>query len=338
MKTPSLARRATVLAALPLLALGTFGMLGAFGVAPAAAATYPDKPLRLVVGFPPGQATDLVARAAAKKLQEALGQPVIVDNKPGAAGIIGSELVAKAAPDGYTLLVGSSGTMAINPSLYSKLPYHPLRDFQPVSLLSVVPLFLAVNPAFPAQTAADLVKLAKASPGKITYGSAGSGVTSHLTMELFKNAQGIDITHVPYKGSPAAVTDLIGGQVNAMIDTGPALLPHMKTGKVRVLAVASKSRNPAAPNVPTIAEAGLGNFEAPAWIGLAAPKGTPKEVIDALQKALNSAWRDAADVRDQLNALGAEPAVMTPEEFTRYIQAEMEKWALAVKLSGAKVD
>jgi tripartite-type tricarboxylate transporter receptor subunit TctC len=294
--------------------------------------------IRLIVGFPAGQATDVIARLAARKMQETLGQSVVVENKPGAAGIIGSEFVAKAAPDGYTLLVGSSGTMAINPSLYSKLPYHPLRDFQPVSLLSTVPLFLAVNPAFPAQTAGDLVKLAKATPGKITYGSAGSGVTSHLTMELFKHTQGIDLTHVPYKGSPAAVTDLIGGQVNAMIDTGPALLPHMRSGKVRVLAVASRQRNAAAPQVPTMAEAGLGAFEAPAWVGLAAPKGTPKEVMAALHKVFVSNWRDAADVREQLTGLGAEPAEQTPEDFAKFIQSEMDKWAVAVRVSGAKVD
>jgi tripartite-type tricarboxylate transporter receptor subunit TctC len=314
-----------------LLALGV--ALGAS----AAQAAYPDRPIRLVVGFPPGQATDLVARAFGLKLQQTLGQPVIVDNRAGAAGIIASELVSKATPDGYTLLIGSSGTMAINPSLYSKLPYHPLRDFQPVSLLAVVPLFLAVNPQFPAQTAADLVKLAKAEPGKIDYGSAGSGVTSHLTMELFKQAQGIDMNHVPYKGSPPAVTDLMGGQVKVMFDTGPALLPHMRAGKVRVLATASKTRNAAAPDVPTMAEAGLGNFEAPAWVGLAAPKGVPKEVIDALQKVLPG-WRDAADVREQLNGVGAEPVAMSAEEFARYIQSEMDKWAVAVKISGAKAD
>lgn len=318
--------------------LGALGLGLVLATSVLAQGAYPSRPIRLIVGFPAGQATDVIARTAARKLQEALGQSVVVENKPGAAGIIGSEFVSKAAPDGYTLLVGSSGTMAINPSLYSKLPYHPLRDFQPVTLMSTVPLFLAVNPGFAAQTAGDLVKLAKASPGKITYGSAGSGVTSHLTMELFKHTQGIDLTHVPYKGSPAAVTDLIGGQVDAMIDTGPALLPHMRTGKVRVLAVASRQRNAAAPQVPTMAEAGLGNFEAPAWVGLAAPKGTPKEVIAVLSKAFVTHWRDAPDVREQLNGLGAEPAEQTPEEFARFIQAEMDKWAVAVRVSGAKVD
>ncbi|MCY7319358.1 MAG: tripartite tricarboxylate transporter substrate binding protein [Ramlibacter sp.] len=313
-------------------------ILFALVAAGGAQAAYPDKPIRLVVGFPPGQATDIIARAAARKLQEVLGQSVIVDNKAGAAGIIGSETVAKAPPDGYTLLVSSSGPLAINPSLYSKLSYSPVRDFEPVTLLAVVPLFLAVNPAFSAQTASDIVKLAKASPGKINYGSGGSGITSHLAMELLKHSQGIELTHVPYKGSPAAITDLIGGQVQLMFDTGPALLPHMRNGKLRILAVGSRNRNPAAPNVPTMAEAGLGNFEAPAWIGLVAPKGTPRDIVDTLNKALQAAWRDAPEVKEQMTLLGAEATSMTTAEFGRYIQSEMEKWALAVKLSGAKVD
>jgi tripartite-type tricarboxylate transporter receptor subunit TctC len=312
--------------------------LGLCAMSATALSAYPEKPIRVIVGFPPGQATDMIARIAAKKLQDALGQPVVVENKPGAAGIIGSEMVAKADPDGYTLLVGSSGTMAINPSLYSKLSYDPLKDFEPVSLLSVVPLFLAVNPSVPAKSATDLVKLAKASPGVLNYGSGGSGVTSHLTMELLKNEQKMNLTHVPYKGSPAAVTDLIGGQTSAMIDTGPALLPHMRSGKLRVLAVASEKRNAAAPDVPTMEEAGLGRFVAPAWVGLSAPKGTPKEVVDTLHKALANNWRTAPDVNEQLNAVGAEAEVMTPAEFRQYIQSEIDKWAVAVKLSGAKVD
>jgi len=319
-------------------AAGALAALALSGVCSGAFAAYPEKTIRIVVGFPAGQATDIIARIAAKKLQEALQQPVFVDNKPGAAGIIGSEAVAKANPDGYTLLVGSSGTMAINISLYSKLPYHPLKDFVPISELAVVPLFLASNPSFVAQTAGDLVREAKAHPGKLNYASSGSGVTSHLTMELFKHAQGINMVHVPYKGSPAAVTDLIGGQVPVMIDTGAALIPHYRSGKLRLLAVASKSRNPAVPNVPTMAEAGLGNFEAPAWIGIAAPKGTPKEIIETLHKALSSNWLDSPEVRDQLTSLGAEPILSRPEEFARYIQSEIDKWAVAVKLSGARVD
>lgn len=307
-----------------------------FGVSVHAA--YPDKPIRIVVGFPAGQATDVIARLVAKQLQDSLGQPVIVENKPGASGIIGSEMVAKAPADGYTLLVGSSGTMAINTSLYSKLPYHPLKDFEPISVLSVVPLFLAVNPKFPAQTAEGLIKAAQANPGKINYGSGGSGVTSHLTMELLKYEQGVDMTHVPYKGSPAAVTDLIGGQINAMIDTGAALLPHMRTGKLKILAVASEERNTAAPDVPTMKEAGLGNFVAPAWIAMAAPKGTPKEVINKLHQVLANNWVNNESIKKQLESMGAEPDVMDPTEFSKFIQSEIDKWAIAVKVSGARVD
>jgi tripartite-type tricarboxylate transporter receptor subunit TctC len=315
-------------------------------VAGGAQAAYPDRPIRLVVGFPPGQATDIIARAAAKKLQEVLGQPVIVDNKAGAAGIIGSEIVAKAPPDGYTLLVSSSGPLAINPSLYSKLSYNPVKDYEPVTLLAIVPLFLAVNPAFPAQTAADLVRLAKASPGKINYGSGGSGITSHLAMELLKHSQGIDMTHVPYKGSPAAITDLIGGQVQVMFDTGPALLPHMRNGRLRILAAdqvgdgrrAALVRHMGHVDALRVLEQFHGNFEAPAWIGLVVPKGTPREIVETLNKALQAAWRDAPEVKEQMALLGAEATSMSTAEFGRYIQSEMEKWALAVKLSGAKVD
>lgn len=300
-------------------------------------AAYPDRPIRVVVGFPPGQATDLVARIMAKKLGDVLQQSVFVENKPGASGIIGTEQVMKAAPDGYTLLVGSSGTLAINPSLYSKLPYKPLTDLVPISQIANVPLFLAVTKDFPAQTAAEFVREVKANPGKLSYGSAGSGVTSHLTMELLKQQLGLFILHVPYKGSPAAVTDLIGGQVQAMVDTGPALLQHHRSGKIRVLAVASRNRNDAAPQIPTMAEAGVGTFEAPAWLALMAPKGTPKEVVDTLYAALTKVWRDA-DVKEQLNHLGSEPMLTRPEELARHIDEEIKRWAVAVKVSGAQVD
>jgi tripartite-type tricarboxylate transporter receptor subunit TctC len=303
----------------------------------AASAAYPDRPIRIVVGFPPGQATDLVARIMARKLQDVLAQPVFVENKPGASGIIGTEQVVKAAPDGYTLLMGSSGTLAINPSLYSKLSYKPLADLTPISQIANVPLFLAVNKDFPAHNASEFVSLVKAQPGKLSYGSAGSGVTSHLTMELLKQQLGLFIVHVPYKGSPAAVTDLISGQVQAMVDTGPALLQHHRGGKIRVLAVASANRNDAARDVPTMAEAGVGKFEAPAWLALMAPKGTPKEVVDTLYAALAKVWREP-DVKEQLAAIGSEPLLTRPDELARHIDEEIKRWAVAVKVSGARVD
>jgi len=311
--------------------------LGLGAIAPAMAADYPSKPLRIVVGFPPGQATDIIARLVAKKLEEGLKQPVVVENKPGAGGIIGTEQVIRAEPDGYTLLVSSSGPLAINPSLYKNISYDPLRDLASISEIAVVPLFLAVTNNSKAKTAADLVKMAKAQPGKLNYASGGSGVTSHLTMELFKHAQQFDMQHVPYKGSPAAVTDLIGGQVEAMIDTGPALIGNAQSGKLRLLAVASEKRNAAVPDVPTMAEAGMGDFVAPAWISIMAPAKTPKPVIDKLYATLQKVWAEP-DVTKTLNALGAEPILKTPDETRAYVQAEITKWAEAVKLSGARVD
>lgn len=325
MKARFLLLRRTLVAAL-LLFLGQY-----------AVAAFPDRPIRIVVGFPPGQATDVVARLAARKLQDVLQQPVIVDNKPGAAGILGAQEVMKAATDGYTLLATSSGPLAVNPSLYSKLPYDPVRDFAPVAELTVLPLFFAVNPSSPAHTIQDFIKLAKSQPGKLNYASAGSGVTSHLAMELFKNASGTFLTHIPYKGSPPAVTDLIGGQVDAMIDTGPAIVPHAKSGKLRVLAVTSARRSPAMPEVPTLAEAGIKDFEATAWVALMAPKGTPPDVVRALNKALASVWLDP-DVKAAVAAIGGEAVVSTPEALGKKLASEIRRWAVAVKASGAKVD
>src|SRR5688572_24527033 len=215
-----------------------------------ASAAYPEKPIRLIAPFPPGNATDAVARALARKLELSLKQPVIVDNRPGAGGSIGTEAAVKAPPDGYTLLVGSSGTLAINPGLYSKLSYHPVRDFEPIAQLAVVPLFLAVTNSLPAHTAAEFVRVAKSKPGSISYGSNGNGTTTHIMMEAFRHAQGIDVVHVPYKGSGPAMIDLVGGQIQAAFDTGTTLLPLARDGKLRILAVASKTRNAAAPDIP----------------------------------------------------------------------------------------
>jgi tripartite-type tricarboxylate transporter receptor subunit TctC len=316
-------RRAAIAA---LLVLGT-----------AAQAAYPERPIRLVVGFPPGQATDVVARLAAKKLQDVLKQPVIVDNKPGAAGIVGAQEVMKSPADGYTLLVSSSGPLAVNPSLYSKLPYDPQKDFMPIAELTVLPLFFAVHPTSPAKSIADIIQQAKSRPGKLNYASAGNGVTSHLAMELFKHQSGVFMTHIPYRGSPPAVTDLIGGQVDAMIDTGPAIVPHAKSGKLRILAVTTRTRSPAVPEVPTMHEAGVKDFEATAWVAIMAPKGTPPEVVRALHKALSEVWLDA-DVKASVAAIGGEAVLGTPEQLQAKLASELKRWALAVKVSGAKVD
>ncbi len=302
-----------------------------------ASAAYPEKPIRIIVGFPAGQATDIIARLVAKKLEASLKQPVVVENKPGASGIIGTSDVIRAIPDGYTLLVSSSGPLAINPSLYSKLAYDVMRDLKPVSQVSEVPLFLAVNPKMPFKTAKEFVDYVHANPGKIDYGSAGNGVTSHLAMELLKHELDLKINHIPYKGSPAAVTDMIGGHVSAMVDTGPALLPSAQKGLLRVLAVLSKTRNAAAPDVPTGKQAGLGDLDTPAWVGLVAPKGTPDEIVQKLYGALKSNWHDK-DVAKVLNSMGSNVVLSSPAEFGQYIQAEIKKWHTAVELSGARLD
>jgi len=309
-------------------------MLGSWllGTALVAQAAYPDKPIRIVVGFPPGQATDMVARVLAKKLQDALQQPVFVDNKPGASGIIGTEMVVKAPPDGYTLLVGSSGTLAINPSLYSKLPYKPLTDLTHISQIANVPLFLAVNKDFPAQSAADFVREVKAQPGKFSYGSAGSGVTSHLTMELFKQQAGLFILHVPYKGSPAAVTDLIGGQVQAMVDTGPALLAHAKNGKLRVLAVAAPARSVFLPQVPTLRELGF-PLNVREWYGFFLPGKVSAEVQRRAAEAIGQALAQP-DVVEAGRTYGLEIKASTPSALNQMLQADAQQWRQLIRQAG----
>jgi len=247
-----------------------------------AQAGYPNKPVKVIVAFPPGQATDQAARAIAQKLSENLGQQFFVENKPGAASIIGSEAAAKSPNDGYTLFMGSSGSLAVNPGMYAKLPYDPIRDFTPISLTLKVPFFVVVNPSVPATNVKELVAYLKANPGKVNFGSAGNGASNHLSAELFKSVTGVEIVHVPYKGSPPAVTDLLSGQIGMMFETGPLIMPHVKSGRLRVLAVGSAQRSLAAPDLVTVAESGYPGFETVGWAGLLAPAGTPKEIVAKL--------------------------------------------------------
>ncbi len=303
----------------------------------AQAPAYPTKPVRIVVPFPAGGATDILARAVAQKLTENWGQTFVVDNRPGAGGNIGSELVAKAAPDGYTLEMGTVGTHAINASLYAKMPYDHVKDFAPVILVAGVPNVLVVNPAVPANSVQELIAYAKANPGKLNFASSGSGTSIHLSGELFKVMAGVQMTHIPYKGSAPALADLLGGQVQLMFDNLPPSLPQIKAGKLRALAVTSTARAPALPDTPTIAESGLPGFEASSWFGLLAPAGTPPAIIAKLNAEI-AKWLATPEAREQLAAIGANIAAGTPEDFARHIQAETAKWAKVVKESGAKVD
>src|SRR5438477_3040941 len=312
------------------------GIFFALVTALAHAQTYPTKPIRLVVPFPPGGATDILARDVAQKLTEAWGQAVIVDNRPGAGGNIGSELVAKSAPDGYTLEMGTVGTHAINASLYAKMPYDHVKDFTPIILVASVPNVLVVNPAVPVNSVRELIAYAKANPGKLNFASSGSGTSVHLSGELFKVMAGVQMTHVPYKGSSPALTDLIGGQVQLMFDNLPSSLAFIKAGKLRALAVTSASRAPALPDVPTVADTVPG-FEASSWFGVLAPAGTPPEIIARINGEVTK-WLATPEAKEKLTAQGANVAGGTPQDFAKHIQAETAKWAKVVKESGAKVD
>ena len=311
--------------------------LAATGDALSQAPAYPTRPIRLVVPFPPGGATDILARDVAQKLTEAWGQSVVVDNRPGAGGNIGAELVAKAAPDGYTLLMGTVGTHAINASLYAKMPYDHIRDFAPVILVASVPNVLEVNPALPVNSVAELIAYAKANPGKLNFASSGNGTSIHLSGELFKVMAGVQMTHVPYKGSAPAVADLISGQVQLMFDNLPPSLPQIKAGKLRALAVTSSARAPALPDVPTVAEAGLPGFEASSWFGVLAPAGTPPAIVARLNAEI-AKWLATPEAKERLSKQGADAAGGSPEDFVKHIAAETAKWSKVVKDSGAKID
>lgn len=305
-------------------------------VAAAQAGDFPNKAIRIVVPFPPGGATDAAARLVAVKMGEHWGQPVVVDNRAGAGGNVGSDLVAKAQADGYTLVMGVTGSHAINTSLYSKMPYDPVADFVAISQVAVVPNVLVVHPSVPAKNLAELVALAKKEPGKLNYASLGNGTAAHLGMEMLKSEAGVDIAHVPYKGSAPAVSDLLAGQVQMMVDGLPSALPHVKAGKLRAIALTSLRRAPSLPDLPTIAETYPG-FYADAWSGLFAPKGTPQPVVDKLSAEVQRILK-LPDVREKLTALGAEPVGSTQAEFAAHVKREIDKWAKVVKTSGAKVD
>ena len=303
---------------------------------------WPSKPVRIVVPFAPGGTTDILARALAPELGKAFGQTFIIDNKPGAGGNLGADLVAKSPADGYTLLMGTVGTQAINAALYPKMPFDPLKDLAPITMMAGVPNVLVMNPA-KAQAAgiknvADLIRYARANPGKLNMASSGNGTSIHLSGELFKSMTGTFLLHFPYRGSGPALLDLIGGTMDLMFDNLPSALPQIKAGKLIALAVTSAQRSAALPDVPTIAEAGpVKGFEASSWFGLLAPTGTPPDIIDRIQQETAKAL-GAPALKERLLSQGAIPSGMTPAEFTRFIVAETKKWTQVVKVSGAKVD
>ncbi|MFM9982234.1 MAG: Bug family tripartite tricarboxylate transporter substrate binding protein [Burkholderiales bacterium] len=305
------------------------------GSLPASAQPYPNRPLRIVVPFPPGGGTDIGTRIVAQKLQEAWGQAVIVENKPGAAGIVGTELTAKSAPDGYTFMMGNIGTHAINVSLYKKLAYDPVKDFAPVSMVADLPLLLLVHPSVPANSVKELIALAKSQPGKLNFSSSGAGGSMHVAAELFKSMTGVDMVHIPYKGGAPAVADLLSGQVALSFSTVLETIQHVKAGKVRALAVTNDHRSIALPDLPTIAEAGLPGYQSISWLALFAPAGTPKEIVNKVS-AESVRILKLPDVKERLLAQGAEPIGSTPEQLAAILAADIAKYAKVIRESGYK--
>nr|WP_233582928.1 tripartite tricarboxylate transporter substrate binding protein [Candidimonas sp. SYP-B2681] len=309
---------------------------GALGFATTASAAYPDHAIKLVVGFSAGGTTDVVARILGKEIGDALGQPVVVENRPGAGSNIATEMVSRAAPDGYTLYMVAV-TSAINQTLYKNLRFDLVKDFAPVSLGVRVPNILVVNPSVPVKSVKELVDYAKANPGKLNFASSGSGTSIHMAGELFKQLAKIDATHIPYKGSSPAMTDLIGGQVDFMFDNMPSAWPHVAAGKLRALAVTTAERSKAAPDLPTMQESGFPSYDVSSWFGIIAPKGTPDDIVNKLNSVIQTAMAKP-DVQARLADLGAVPAKTTPAEFGDFIKSEVDSWAKVVKASGATVD
>ena len=305
--------------------------------AAAALPSFPDKPIKLIIGFPAGGPLDQHARLLTDKLQAVLGQPIIVDYKPGAGGSVAAETVAKSPADGYTLMLANTGVMVINGALYSKLPYSTLRDFTPIARTAQQPLALLVNNQVPAHNLKEFIAYAGKNPGKINYGSAGNGGISHLVPEMFKTTTGLFMVHIPYRGSAPAFTDLMGGQVQFMAESIPQAANYHKQGKVRALAVTSKDRNPAMPDVPTAIESGLKGFEVVGFYGFLAPAGTPKDVVAKLSDAFKQVLGNP-EVRNRMVSQGADPAYLDSEAFTQFLETETPRWGKAVKASGAKLD
>ena len=314
----------TICAALPIAAAG------------AAPPDYPARPIRILVAYTPAGTTDILARAVGQKMTENWGQPVIVDNRPGANGNIGTEIAARGVPDGYTIIMGTAATHSINNTLYSGLPWDAVKDFAPIVLVARVPNILVVNNALPVKTVKDLAAYAGANPGKLTHGSPGNGSTSHLSMELFKSLTGTTMVHVPYKGSAAVLADVMAGQISLTMDNIPVYLPHARAGKIRALAVSSATRTAAAPEIPTVAEAGVAGFEAVSWFGLLAPAKTPTANVNALAAETTRILK-LPDVNKRISDLGAEPVGGTPAEYAAFIRSEIVKWRKVIKAAGVKL-
>ena len=317
----------------PLLA----GLAAASFALAAIGQTFPDKPVRFVIGFTPGGPSDILARAVGQRLGERWGHQVVVENRPGAGGNLAAEAVAKSAPDGYTWLLGNNSILATNQSLYRKLPYDPVKDFAPVALVAVQPNILVVHPDVRASSVQELISLAKQSPGGLNYASSGAGAAAHLAGELFKSMAGLDMVHVPYKGAQPALTDLIAGQVQLMFATSASVIPYMKAGRLRALAVTTAQRSPSVPDLPTVSEAGLPGFEATTWHGVVVPSAVPPALVQKLNQDINAVLREK-DLSERLAGLGAEIMTGSPRDFADYIAREIPKWSKVVRDSGAKAD
>jgi tripartite-type tricarboxylate transporter receptor subunit TctC len=307
------------------------------GVSQAFAQSYPTKPVKIIVAFAPGGGADIVARLIAQHLTQRLGQPFIVDNRGGGGGIIGTDMAAKAAPDGYTILLGQSGPNVLNPSLYAKLPYDAIKDFAPITQATIYPYVIAVHPAVPAKSLAELLSLAKAKPGEVSYGTAGTGSSAHLAAALFERQAHVKMNHIPYKGAGPALMDTVAGQVNMVFGDAASATQQAKAGRVRALAVTGAKRSPLIPDVPTAMESGVPGYEATAWHGFLAPAGTPREVIDKLHAEI-AAILKTREVRERLERDGIEAVGSTPEQFGAHIRAEIDKWAKVVRDANIKLE